>query len=117
MSTSSARLAVAHRVANPAIGLLLRSPLHGLISGSLALVTVTGRRSGREFTFPVSYSQDGNVVRIGVGWPEQKQWWRNLRGDGARVRVRIRGRERAGHAIAHGNERDGVMVEIVLDSD
>ena len=95
--------------------MLLRSPLHGVLSGSLALVTVTGRRSGREFTFPVTYRQDGDVVRIGVGWPEQKQWWRNLQGDGAPVRVRVRGRTRAGHGVARGNERDGVVVVITLD--
>ncbi len=109
-----ARSALMKRVVNPAVRLLLRSPLHGALSGGLALITVTGRRSGREFTFPVSYRQDGDVVMIGVGWPAQKQWWRNLLGDGAPVRLRIRGHEREGHAVARGNERDGVVVEITL---
>src|SRR3954471_23711964 len=116
MAKNSTRLALAHSVLNPTLGVLLRSPLHRLVSGGLVLITVTGRRSGREFTFPVSYQQDGEVVRIGVGWPEQKQWWRNLRGAGAPVRLRLRGRARSGHGVVEGNERDGVVVVITLDA-
>jgi hypothetical protein len=59
--------------------LVLRSPLHGLLSRRTALITVTGRRSGREFTFPVGYEQRGDGVCITVGSPEHKRWWRNLR--------------------------------------
>jgi hypothetical protein len=93
---------------------LLRSPLHRLVSGRLALITVTGRRSGREFTFPVAYSQEGDRVTIGVEWPERKVWWRNLR-DGAPVRMRLRGAERTGHARAQGEPRTGVTVRVELD--
>ena len=107
--------AVFNRVGNPAVRLLLRSPLHRLASAQLALITVTGRRSGRTFTIPVGYSQEGGSVRIPVGWPERKLWWRNLRGEGAPVRLRIRGREVAGHAVARGDEREGVVVEVSLD--
>lgn len=37
----------AFRVINPLMEALLRSPLHGLVSDSLLLVTFTGRKSGR----------------------------------------------------------------------
>jgi hypothetical protein len=77
-------------------------------------MSVTGRRSGRVYTFPVGYEQEGDRVTITVGWPERKRWWRNLRG-GAPVRIRLRGRERSGHAEAHGDERRGVTVEVRLD--
>jgi hypothetical protein len=107
--------AVFNRVGNPAIRLLLRSPLHRLASRQLALITVTGRRSGREFTFPVGYRRDGDVVKVPVGWPQRKVWWRNLRGDGAPVRLRIRGRDHTGHGVARGDERQGVTVEVALD--
>jgi hypothetical protein len=111
-----APFAVFNRTANPAIKLLLRSPLHPLLSGGLALVTVTGRRSGREFTFPVSYGRPSDDrVTITVGWPERKKWWRNLRGEGAPVRLRLRGEERTGHAVARGDAESGVTVEIALD--
>jgi hypothetical protein len=107
--------AVFNRLGNPAVRLLLRSPLHGLASRQLALITVTGRRSGRTYTIPVGYRRDGAVVNIPVGWPERKLWWRNLRGEGAPVRVLMGGREYAGHAVARGDERSGVRVVVELD--
>jgi deazaflavin-dependent oxidoreductase (nitroreductase family) len=110
-----APFAVFNRTVNPGLRLLLSSPLHPLVSGRLATITVTGRRSGREYTFPVGYSQDGDRVTIVVGWPERKVWWRNLRGGGT-VRLRIRGKQRTGHAQAHGDERTGVRVEVQLDT-
>jgi hypothetical protein len=54
-------------------------------------------------------------VRITVGAPEHKRWWRNLTGAGAGVRVLLRGVERSGHAVARGDERSGVTVEITFD--
>ena len=82
----------------------------------LALITVTGRRSGRRYTFPVGYQQDGNKVRINVGWPQRKHWWRNLTG-GDRVEMLIRGNRRVGDARAQGDERAGVTVEVQLEPD
>ena len=113
MSSSHAGFAVINRTVNPALRLLLRSPAHALVSRNLALITITGRRSGHSYTFPVGYRQDGDRVTITVGWPERKRWWRNLR-DGAPVRLRIRGAERSGHAEAHGDEQTGVTVQIEL---
>ena len=113
-SRSHAPFAVFNRVGNPAVRLLLRSPLHGVLSRGLALITVTGRRTGRSYTIPVGYRRSGDRVTIVVGWPERKRWWRNLRGAGAPVRLRIRGEEMAGHAVARGDERSGVTVEVTL---
>ena len=107
--------AVFNRVGNPAVRLLLRSPLHPVLSGQLALITVTGRRSGRSYTIPVGYRREGDVVVVPVGWPERKLWWRNLRGEGAPVRLRLRGRDHEGHAVAQGDEREGVRVVVTLD--
>jgi hypothetical protein len=112
--TGHGPFAVFNRTANPLIRMLLRSPLHAPLSRRLALITVTGRRSGREYTFPVDYEQAGELVTIKVGWPERKRWWRNLR-DGASVRLRLRGTERTGRAVAQGDERTGVTVEVRLD--
>jgi hypothetical protein len=115
MPEGHAPFAVFNRVGNPGIRLLLQSPLHALASRQLALITVTGRRSGRTYTIPVGYRREGNVVRIGVGWPSRKSWWRNLRGEGAPVRMRIRGQDLGGHAVARGDEGSGVTVEVTLD--
>jgi len=116
MPEGHAPFAVFNRVGNPSIKALLRSPLHPLASRTLALITVTGRRSGREYTFPVGYRRSGDVVTIGVGWPARKVWWRNLLGAGAPVRMRIRGAEHTGHAVARGDAASGVTVEVTLDS-
>jgi hypothetical protein len=105
---------VANRVVNPLVGAVLRSPAHRLLSGRLMLLTVTGRRTGRALTFPVGYREDGDRLHVHVASPEQKRWWRNLRG-GAPVAVELRRVRRTGFGRTHGNERDGVAVVIQLD--
>jgi F420H(2)-dependent quinone reductase len=115
MPAGRARFVVMNRLVNPFVAGLLRSPLHSLLSGRLALITVTGRRSGTRHTFPVGYRAAGDVVTIAVVAPESKLWWRNVRG-GAPVALRLRGVDRAGRAEAHGDERAGVTVEVRLDA-
>jgi hypothetical protein len=112
--TGHAPFAVVNRTANLAVRGLLRTPLHRAVSGQLALITVTGRRSGRRFTFPVGYRRDGDRVTVQVGWPERKVWWRNLRG-GAPVSMRLRGVERSGHAKVSEDPDGSVTVDVTLD--
>src|SRR5271169_1183835 len=94
-----APFALWNRSGNRLIVGLLGSPLHAPVSGRLLLITVTGRKSGREITLPVMYTREGDTLKIPVMWPERKLWWRNLR-DGAPVRLRLRGRDIAGNAVA-----------------
>jgi F420H(2)-dependent quinone reductase len=103
-----------NRAVNPLVRTLLRSPAHGLVSSHLALITVTGRRSGRTYTFPVGYHRDGEGVTIGVDWPDRKRWWRNLL-DEAPVELWLAGERRTGIAVARGDEGTGVTVEVRLD--
>jgi deazaflavin-dependent oxidoreductase (nitroreductase family) len=70
---------------------ILRSPLHGMMSYRLLLITFTGRKSGKVFMTPISYVQQGETLLLGVGGP----WWKNLRG-GATVQVLLRGKRRVG---------------------
>jgi NADPH:quinone reductase len=114
MASGHGGFALLNRTGNPIMKAVLRSPLHGLASGKFALITVTGRRSGRRFTFPVGYARREDQVTIGVGWPERKVWWRNLR-QPAPVEMRIRGRSYRGTAVAEGDERSGVRVKVTLD--
>ena len=87
-----------YRILNRGVGLLLRSPLHGLASGRIMLLTVTGRRSGRRFTVPVSYlPHEGDFLCFTSG--EWGSWWNNLRG-GTPVAAWVRGRRLAGNARA-----------------
>ena len=114
MAGSHAPFVLVNRAINPLVRGLLRSPAHGLVSSHLALLTVTGRRSGRTFTFPVGYHQDGDRVTIGVDWPERKRWWRNLL-DAAPVEICLAGVHRAGMGQARGDEQTGVTVEIQVN--
>ncbi len=100
---------------NRLVALLLRSPAHPLLSRQLALITVTGRRTGREHTLPIGYKREGQRLTIPVLWPERKLWWRNLR-DGAPVRLRLQGREHTGQALAREQGPGKVTVEVELDS-
>lgn len=112
---SHAPFALLNRTINPLIGAVLASPLHTLLSGRLALITFTGRRSGRSYTIPVMYELDGELLRIPVEWPQRKRWWRNLREE-APVQLRLRGLPRRGRARAH-EERGRVSVEVRLGAE
>src|SRR5919201_568640 len=89
-----------NRTVNPALKAILRSPAHRIASGRLALITYTGRKSGREYTIPVLYRDRGDEITIAVGWPDRKVWWRNLTGGGGPVRLVVRGHDVRGHALA-----------------
>ncbi|HMD52768.1 MAG TPA: nitroreductase/quinone reductase family protein [Solirubrobacteraceae bacterium] len=112
--TGHAPFSVWNRSGNQVVILLLRSRLHGLLSGRLLLITVTGRRTGRQHTLPVAYERDGERLRIPVMWPERKLWWRNLN-DGAPVRLRLGGEDRTGRGQARTGEDGEVSVEVQLD--
>jgi len=107
---------VMNRTVNPLLGAVLRSPLHQLASGRLALITYTGRRSGREYTIPVLYRDSGDEVTIAVGWPDRKVWWRNLTDQGGAVSLVVRGHELRGHAVATRDEGRDALVRVRVDS-
>ena len=70
------------RRAKPLVLALLRSPLHRLLSADILALTWRGRRSGREYTLPLSYvrAPDRNDVVYLCTRPEGSRWWRNFRG-------------------------------------
>ena len=109
-----APFALWNRSGNRLVGVLLRSPLHPLVSRHLALITVTGRRTGAQHTFPIGYQDSNEKLTIPVLWPERKLWWRNLR-DGAPVSLHLRGTDRSGQAKARVDDGGGVTVEVILD--
>ena len=108
------RFAVINRTVNVGVKALLRSSRHARLSHRLLLITYTGRKSGKRYTIPVHYVEHEGAVTLGIQWPEQKVWWRNLRAPGAPVRLRLRGVERTGYALAI-EDSHGVRVEVTLD--
>ena len=105
-----------NRTVNPVLRAILRSPLHRLASGRFALITYTGRESGREYTIPTFYRDKGDEVTIAVGWPDRKVWWRNLTGSGAPVRLMIRGEEVRGHAVATRDSDRDALIRVEVES-
>ena len=83
-----------HRVINPVMRRLLASRFHRQIGSDMIMVlTFHGRKSGREYTFPIGYMQEGSdlICYSPFGW------WTNLEG-GVPVAVTLRGQRIAGRA-------------------
>ena len=87
-----------NKILNPLVHLILRSPLHGMMSATLLLVTYAGRKSGKEYTLPVQYVQDERIIYIVPGAPEKKTWWRNFRHSHP-VQLWLKGKSVTGEAI------------------
>lgn len=88
---------------NYVMKLVLRSPLHGLVSKTIMLLTFSGCKSGKTYTTPVSYSQYDDQVHVF----SHADWWKNLCG-GAPVTMRLRGREVKGLAEAVAEDKQAV---------
>jgi hypothetical protein len=98
-------------VVNSLVTTILRSPWHGMRSHRLLLLTFTGRKSGKEFTTPIRYAQDGETLQVKV--VSEYSWWKNLRGNAA-VRVLLRGKMLPGTAEVLPEEGGLVVVRIHL---
>lgn len=79
------------KVVNPALKVALKTPLGGFI-GDFMLVSFTGRKSGKQYSTPVSAHQlDGDLYVV-----LEAQWKHNFRG-GADAQVSYRGKTRTMH--------------------
>jgi deazaflavin-dependent oxidoreductase (nitroreductase family) len=79
-----------------------------MVSKSILLITFTGRKTGKTYTTPVSYSQYGDQVTIFT----HADWWKNLRG-GASVTLRLRGRELQGQAVPVSEDKQTVAAGLM----
>ncbi|MBI5934299.1 MAG: nitroreductase family deazaflavin-dependent oxidoreductase [Chloroflexi bacterium] len=66
---------------------VLRSPLHGILSGGMALITITGRKTGKKYTTPIGYYREGDSLWILTS--RDRTWWKNLQG-GAQVELLLK---------------------------
>jgi deazaflavin-dependent oxidoreductase (nitroreductase family) len=76
-------------IGNAFMKAMINSPLHGLLGERFAVITVTGRKSGRAITTPINVSRDDNSYTVVS--TRDRTWWRNLRGD-ASAHLRNAGR-------------------------
>jgi hypothetical protein len=82
---------------NPVMRSLLRSPLHGITSHNIGIVHFTGRKSGRKLSTPLSYTREGNIVRLLSN--QSTRWWLNFRGEGVKVEMEIARQRYPGTAV------------------
>lgn len=73
---------------NRVVVALLDSPLHGLLSGSMAVIEYTGRKSGKTYRVPVEYIRDGDALLVFS--QAGRVWWRNFETE-APVSLRLQG--------------------------
>ncbi len=96
------------RTINPAMRLLLRSPLHRPLDPAFLLLHVSGRKTGHQYDIPVNYTAiEGRIVIVTVA-----RWRVNLRG-GADVEVTWHGRRRPMHALL---DEDPAAVAVAYQS-
>jgi hypothetical protein len=72
---------------NPVMRGLLHSPVHGIISQNIGILHFTGRKSGRALSTPLSFTREGNLVRLLSN--QNTRWWYNFRGSDAPVQVEL----------------------------
>ena len=68
---------------------IINSPLHPLLGDNFAVITVEGRKTGRQYSTPVNATTNGDsftVVSL-----RSRSWWRNLRG-GRLAQLRVSGK-------------------------
>jgi hypothetical protein len=100
---------VTNHVVNPVLRPLLRGPFGRWLGRHLAVIRLTGRRTGIAYELVTQYARDGATVWIVPGMPEHKTWWRNLRGS-AGVELWLAGQHVQGQAHAIEGVHDQVAV-------
>ncbi|HLG63830.1 MAG TPA: nitroreductase/quinone reductase family protein [Ktedonosporobacter sp.] len=94
---------------NTIVTAILRSRWHHMRSNRLLLLTFTGRKSGRKFTTPMRYEQEGDTIQMTVVYP----WWKNLIEQPA-VCILLRGHMRTGTAEVLPEKDEEVVVRVHL---
>jgi deazaflavin-dependent oxidoreductase (nitroreductase family) len=79
-----------------------------MVSKTTLLITFTGRKSGKTYTTPVSYSQYDDQVTIFT----HATWWKNLR-SGSPVTLRLRGREVKGLAEPVAEDKQAISTALI----
>ncbi|GAC69153.1 nitroreductase/quinone reductase family protein [Gordonia soli] len=103
------------KAVNTVVFPLLRLPGVGpLLGKGMTVISYTGRKSGKTFELPVSYSRTGESLRVGVAAPDKKNWWRNFEGAGGDVTVTLPEGPRSGHAVAARDDKGRIWVTIEL---
>ncbi len=99
---------------NRVMRILLNSPLHGLMSGSVMVVYYTGRKTGKRRWTPVRYvREDDGIVVCLTG--RETGWWPNFLGS-REVELQLAGQRLAARARADPDDtqRKSSVLRLVL---
>ncbi len=91
-----------NQLANLIMKPLLASPLHFFASKHILLLSVTVRKTGKVYTTPLEYKQEGGELIVFT--QKDRKWWRNLIG-GADVQLNLKGKQVSAHAEPFTNEQ------------
>jgi deazaflavin-dependent oxidoreductase (nitroreductase family) len=93
---------------NAVMKAMLKTPgVQRFLGRAIALLTVTGRRTGRAITLPISYERTGDTVVVVT--KRVRVWWRNLETN-PEVRLRLAGKEHTGTAVPSVGGPDALPV-------
>ena len=81
---------------------VLRSPFHGMLSNGMMIITVTGRKTGKTYTTPVGYYEEGGYLWIVTN--RERTWWKNLQ-CGAKVGLLLKRKSVQGTADTELDEK------------
>ena len=81
---------------------VLRSPLHGMLSNGIMLLTITGRKTGKQYTTPVGYYEEGGYMWVITS--RDRTWWKNLQ-NGASVDLFLKRKPVKGFAEVELDEK------------
>ena len=73
---------------NDFVSFFLRTPLH-LFMGNTMLITVTGCKTGKQYSTPVGFYREGDCLWVMTS--RDRTWWRNLK-QGANVSLLLKGK-------------------------
>ena len=91
-------------VINHVMRLLLTSPLHGLMSGSVMVIYFTGRKTGRRRSTPVRYLRE-RESRVVCLTGRETGWWPNFL-EPRDVELQLAGRRVAARAHARPDDTE-----------
>ena len=77
-------------VINRVVKLVLRSPIHRILSKSIMLIRFRGLKTGKEYATPVRYMVRDDQIYCFSN--DEARWWRNIK-DGTLIRLLIKGDE------------------------
>lgn len=96
-------------ILNSVVRVLLKSPLHFLMSDNILLIHYVGRKSGAQYCTPVRYIRTDSCIRcITV---EEVQWWRNVQVEPT-VALDVGGTKKS--FAAHIRERDPIQTQQLI---